>query len=141
MGSNAQTTIMNWKILYRLLPFVTGACLLFLACDKQPVNPTGNYLRFKHATTHIANQQGSFNSFTVESNVKWNLSMAGNTAGWVTLDKYSGTGTESIKVTALQANNTGGYRFADVTATPVDEPSLAPIRLTIVQYDSTIKSH
>lgn len=131
---------MNWKILYRLLPFVVGACLLFLACDKQPVEQTGKYLRYSNATTHIANQQGSFNSFSVESNVRWQLSVTGSTTGWVTLDKYSATGDETVKVTALQTNNTGGYRFANVTATAVDEPSIAPVYLTIVQYDSTIKS-
>jgi len=132
---------MNWKILYRLLPFVVGACMLFIACDKNPVDQPGKYLRYSYATTHIANQQGSFNNFYVESNVRWQLSVTGNTTGWVTLDKYSGSGNETIKVTALQTNNTGGYRFANVTATAIDEPTIAPVRMTIVQYDSTIKSH
>jgi hypothetical protein len=132
---------MNWKTFYRVLPFVTGACLLLLACVKQPVDPAGKYLRFSYATAHIANAQGSFNNFSVESNVKWKLSVTSTSSGWVALDKYSGTNTEAVRVTALQANNSGGYRFADVTATAIDEPSITPVHLTIVQYDSTIKSH
>ncbi|HEX2630641.1 MAG TPA: hypothetical protein VHM26_16605, partial [Chitinophagaceae bacterium] len=118
-----------------------GACMLFIACDKDPVDQTGKYLKYSNATTHIANQQGSFNSFSVESNVKWQLSVSGNTTNWVALDKYSGNGNDAIKVTALQSNNTSGYRFANVTATAIDDPSIAPVYLTIVQYDSTIKSH
>ena len=115
--------------------------MLFVACDKQPIDQPNNYLRYSSAVAHIANQQGSFNTFTVESNVKWKLSVTGNSTNWVALDKYSGNGTEAVKVTALQTNNSGGYRFADVTATAIDDPSLVPVRLTIVQYDSTIKSH
>jgi hypothetical protein len=55
------------------------------------------------------------------------------------VNKLAGTNNDSLIVTATMDNNTGGYKFANIIATPVNNSSLLPVRLTVVQYDSSYK--
>jgi hypothetical protein len=127
---------------YRRLFSCMGVCLLFImaGCFKNPEDcNTGHYLKFDYAHTNVTNKQGDRCTFTVESDIAWQLNVT-PPVDWMVLDKNSGTGTQRITVTATRDNNTRGYRFAEVIATAVNDPSIQPVRLTIVQYDSTFKT-
>jgi hypothetical protein len=113
------------------------AVLLLTGCDKIPVEENGHYLRFNNATATVADVVGSTRTFAVESDIEWQLTVTPPVPDWMVLDSYSGIGTNTVTITATRNNTTGGYRFAEVIAKPVNSNFLLPVRLTIVQYDST----
>lgn len=131
------------KRIQSIIPAAVIGMLLFAAagCEKPAgEGNTGHYLRFDHAYTNVADLQGSTRVFKVESDVNWQLSVSpadATPADWMILDKYSGHGTQEVRITAIRDNFTGRHRLAQVTAYSIDDPSLAPAGITIVQYDST----
>jgi hypothetical protein len=128
-------------ISYLHLPCI-GLCLLLAlaGCDKIPLDAnSGHYLRFSNATATVTNKQGATRTFTVESDITWQLTVSSPAPDWMVLNKNAGNGTEPVTITATRDNNTGGYRFAEVIATAVNDSSMLPVRLTVVQYDSTYK--
>jgi hypothetical protein len=116
------------------------ATIAVISCTKNPV--TGNssdYLKFSNATLPLTNKQGARGAVMVESNIKWQLSIEGGTPNWMTANKLSGSNSDSLIVTATMDNNTGGYKFANIIATAVNNSSILPVRVTVVQYDSSYK--
>jgi hypothetical protein len=98
-----------------------------------------NYLKFSNASLHIANKQGAKGTVRVQSNISWQLAIEAPVPDWMTVNKLSGTNNDVLEVTATKDNITGGYKFANIIATPVNNTSLQPVRLTVVQYDSSYK--
>jgi hypothetical protein len=121
------------------LALVTTLMLVVASCIKNPVT-NNDFLKFSNAHVHITNKAGARNGVMVESNIAWKLSFETPVPNWVTLDKFAGTDTDSLIVTATMDNITGGYKFATVIATPVNNTNILPVRLTVVQYDSTFKA-
>jgi hypothetical protein len=110
-----------------------------VSCIKDPFGDNGGkYVKFRNATVNVANKQGATATVTVESNINWKLEIERPVPDWMTVSKLSGSNKESLVVTAIKDNNTGGYKFANIIATPVDNISLPPAMLTVVQYDSTL---
>ena len=107
------------------------------SCEKTPLDTGAHYLRLNYAYTNITNNQGVSRTFVVESDINWQLTVTPPTPDWMILDKYAGNGTQTITVTATRDNTTGSPRFAEVIARPVNNVSILPVRLTIVQNDST----
>jgi len=118
----------------------TSFVLVVTGCIKNPVTNDG-YLKFSNAYVHIANKSGSRGRVMVESNIAWQLAFETPAPNWVVLDKLSGNNSDSLVVTATMDNTTGGYKFATVIATPVNNSNILPVRLTVVQYDSTFKAN
>jgi Viral BACON domain len=112
-----------------------------VSCIKDPFGENGGkYLKFRNATANVANKQGATVTVTVESNINWQLEIERPVPDWITVSKLSGSNTGSLIVTATKDNNTGGYKFANIIATPANNIALPPVRLTVVQYDSLYKS-
>lgn len=111
-----------------------------VSCTKHPSDITGgDYLRFGRATLNVLNRHGSNATVSIESNVDWSLSIENPAPDWLTINKFLGSGNDSLTVLAIKDNNTNGYKYANVFATPINNNSLLPVKLTIVQYDSTYK--
>lgn len=121
------------------LAIITAFALVIAGCIKNPVL-NDDFLKFSNAHVYITNMAGARNRVMVESNINWKLAFETPAPNWVTLDKFAGTGTDSLVVTATVNNTTGGYKFATVIATPVNNSNIMPVRLTVVQYDSTFKA-
>jgi len=121
------------------LAVLTILVMVVSSCFKNPVI-NDDFLKFSNAHVHITNMAGARNRVMVESNINWKLAFETPAPNWVTLDKFAGTGTDSLIVTATMNNTTGGYKFATVIATPVNNSNILPVRLTVVQYDSTFKA-
>lgn len=121
-------------ILLVLITIVATSCLKgpFTDCNV-------NYLKFSNASLHLANKQGAKGTVTVQSNISWQLAIEAPVPDWMTVNKLSGTNNDVLEVTATRDNNTGGYKFATIIATPVNNSGLQPVRLTVVQYDSSYK--
>jgi hypothetical protein len=112
-----------------------------VSCIKDPLGDNGGkYLKFSNATVNVANKQGATATLTVESNINWQLEIEKPPPDWMTVSKLLGSNTETLVVTATKDNNTGGYKFANIVATPANNMALPPVRLTVVQYDSSYKS-
>ena len=125
-------------ILRKITPVI---CLFIItvvaSCTKDPGDNNNAFLKFSNAFVHIADQQGSTGKVIIESNIDWKLSFEAPVPDWVITDKTSGNGNGSFNVTATNTNHTSDYRFATIIATPVNNSSESPARITIVQYDST----
>jgi hypothetical protein len=118
----------------------TTFVLAVVSCTKNPVT-NDDYLKFSNAHVHIVNKTGARGAVMVESNIDWKLAFEAPAPDWVIMDKFSGTDSDSLIVTATMDNTTGGYKFANVIATPSNNSNIMPVRLTIVQYDSTFKAN
>ena len=125
----------------RLQKITPVICLFILAtiasCTPDPIDSNNAFLKFSNGFVHIADQQGSTGKVMVESNIDWKLSFEAPVPDWVITDKTTGNGNGSFNVTATNTNHSGDYRFATIIATPVNNSSLLPARITVVQYDST----
>jgi hypothetical protein len=97
-------------------------------------------LRFNQAFVHVENQWGSTAGARIQSDIAWKLSFEAPEPDWVRISKQSGYNSDTMVITATENNNTGGYKFATVIASPVNADYVAPARLTIVQYDSSYHS-
>jgi hypothetical protein len=129
-------TLKNITVMLLALTAITT-----VSCVKDPFGENGGkYLKFRNATVNVANKQGSTVTVTVESNIDWQLKIERPLPDWMTVSKLSGSNTGSLVVTAIKDNNTGGYKFANIIATPADNITVPPVRLTVVQYDSSYNS-
>lgn len=120
-------------------------CLLLtigmVSCIKNPVIDGNGYLQVSNATLHVANKQGASNWVLVTSNLDWQMTVDGPAPDWMVMNKTTGHGNDTLRVTTTKANNTGGYRFAKLVAAPVNNSVVLPVRVTVVQYDSTYKGN
>jgi hypothetical protein len=109
------------------------------SCTPEPVEPHNgsDFLKFSNAHVYVLNAQGSSGTVGIESNIDWQLAVAPVDQSWVTIDRTNGHNNSQLTVTATTDNISGGYRFGDIIATPVNNNSLQPVHLLVVQYDSS----
>ena len=127
-----------------LLVIAGYALLQIVACSKDNSASDNNiagkdYLRFAKPTLHVSNKQAARGAVAIESDGAWQLSLQQPVPDWIQLNKMAGTGNDSLVVLATKENSTGQYKFANVIARPVNNATALPVRLTIVQYDSSYK--
>ncbi len=119
---------------------LVGFILTLASCTKNPAGTgAGDHLQFERATLHVFNKQGSTASVCILANIPWSLSIEKPEPDWLTLSSAAGCGNDTLKITAIKDNNTNGYKFANIYATPVNNTSIQPVKLTVVQYDSSFK--
>jgi hypothetical protein len=132
---------MKCKMLKIILPAIIVVAIT--GCFKDPSGTgggsTGDFLKYSKAHVYVTNKQGTKDTVLVQSNLHWQLSLEAPVPNWVSLDKSLGSNNQSLVITATQDNPTSGYRFATVIATPRNVTSVLPVRLTVVQYDSSFK--
>lgn len=105
-------------------------------CGKDSIFNCDNYIQFDKTSVNISNKQGSQATVQIESGIKWKLQFDNPIPNWVTVDKTSGRKSQTITITATLPNTTSGYKIATLTAIP-DSRILSPVKLTVLQYDST----
>lgn len=129
------------KAQYRIPIYMFLAVLvlvLAVSCRKN-TNPDSNFLHLSHGVVNISNQ-GTSTKFTVESDQQWNLRFSPSAVDWAEMDKISGNGNAAVTITALKpAPPNGAVRTIDIIATAENNPSIPPIRLMVLQHDSTYK--
>ena len=119
---------------------LAAATIVTAGCFKDPaVCSDGKYLKFSNAVVALKNTNGSRAAVQVQSNTSWQLSIEAPAPNWLTVNKMAGVNNDSLIMFATKNNNTGGYKFANIIATAVNNSSLPPVRVTVVQYDSTYK--
>jgi len=57
---------------------------------------------------------------------------------WIILNKTNGYGDENIVATAAKDNPDKIAKRAEIIASAVDDPSVRPVQLLIIQNDTTI---
>ncbi|PSL47360.1 hypothetical protein CLV51_102206 [Chitinophaga niastensis] len=108
------------------------------SCVKDPaLKSSGDYLKVSNVVLAVTNKSGARGAIAIASNVAWQLSFENPAPNWMVTNKMAGISNDSLVVTATKDNNTGGYKFANIIATAVNNTSLLPVRITVIQYDSS----
>ena len=124
----------------KTIAILLALTMIVSSCFKDPlVCNNGEHLKFSNATVALKNYSGAKGAVQVQSDLSWQLTFEAPVPNWITVSKMAGNGNDSLVVTATMDNNTGGYKFANIIATAVNNSSVPPVRVTIVQYDSTFK--
>ncbi|MBN8699629.1 MAG: BACON domain-containing protein [Chitinophagales bacterium] len=129
------------KTQYRLPFYFFLAVLVFVlavSCRKNTITDS-SFLRLSHGIVNIADE-GTRTKFTVESDQQWILKFSPSAVDWAELDKTNGNGNSTVTITAKKpALPNGAVRSVDIIATAENNPSIPPIRLMLLQHDSTYK--
>lgn len=104
-------------------------CILWLSCNKQPPDNETKHLEVSNQTLRIE-INGSRDSFTIQSNVSWQIT---GSANWFSLSQTSGSNDATIYVTATQNNTSGNTRAERMTVTPVANTDVYPLGVTVKQ--------
>lgn len=125
----------------KLIVFIAVITFIIISCNKTEVTRElkKNFLKFEKVTAHVSNKKNATAVVKIQADVAWKLSAENPPPNWLMIDKYSGLNSDSFIVTTLTENTTGGYKFAKITATAINNDGIAPVFLTVVQYDSTVK--
>ena len=129
---------MTIKKITAILLVLKAAGLTSCFKDTVPKN-NGDYLKVSSVTLAVKNKQGDRGGIAIASNIAWQLSFENAAPDWMITNKMAGINNDSLIVTATKANNTGGYKFANILAVPVNNNTVLPVRITVVQYDSSYK--
>jgi hypothetical protein len=132
----------NMKTKYIIIAMLLAICstaLIFTSCTKGDNMPGHNYLRLSHGVINISGK-GSQTKFSVESDLRWSLKFSPVAVPWAEIDKSNGNGNTIVTITAIQsALPNGAVRSVDIVATAENNLSLPPIRLMLLQHDTTSK--
>jgi len=111
----------------------------FFSCKKsdEPSAP-GSQLGVSPASLTIKGNAESIDSFTINYNGNWILSINPSTADWLKVSSTSGNGNKKIYVSAQKTNTSGTNRTATIVATSVsDVAQNANITVTQRPYEFT----
>ncbi|HYH14828.1 MAG TPA: BACON domain-containing protein [Flavisolibacter sp.] len=129
------------KNITKLLPVIT--VLLLWACSKPnpdtpdtqpdpPPSQTTPYLRASVSLLTVSGNAGKLDSFLIESNTKWSITVVSNSTDWVTVTPQSGTGNGKVYVSSKENNFPAVARTA--TAFINAENNATPnVRLSLTQ--------
>ena len=85
------------------------------------------YLTLSAAEIHLAYNSGANATVTIQSNVNWSIN---ETADWLTVSPSSGTGTETVTLSAVTENPASSERSVIVS---VEGEGVTPRNLTVTQ--------
>ncbi len=114
--------------------------LFFISCKKgsdtspTPLPPPLYVLNADHSFLNLNGTTiNSIDSFSIQSNVTWAISISPVSATWFTPSITSGNGNGKIYLTVNQNNNTGGLRTATITIAAVGNSSVPSVTISVNQ--------
>jgi curli biogenesis system outer membrane secretion channel CsgG len=112
--------------------------LLFLvtltACQKQiTANLDQPFLSADKSTLPLPGTKTSVDSFTIQSNIGWTITIVPSSADWLQTSKTTGSGNNKIYVTTLKDNAGDNILHATIVITPVNTPFLAALQIPVTQ--------
>jgi uncharacterized delta-60 repeat protein len=113
--------------------------LLVLSCNKKhnDITPT-SFLNFSQTAVSVTPVTGTTTEVIVTSNIHWKLSFSAGT-DWLTADKMSGDGNDTIHLIVLTDNVDSLSRKAILTASPTDTTTKVSAQLTIEQQSYNVR--
>lgn len=122
------------KLYFLYLPLLL---ILTYSCrkDKDKNKPMLNLSR---SAVTIDSKAGDSDTFSVQSNIDWELKLTDAAVDWLELDKVTGgSGRTIIKATAINSNTNSTARTAEVRINPVGTTAVQPLVITITQKVNT----
>lgn len=109
------------------------------ACNK-PNTPTPpvNTIQSDKSSITLAGTVNSSDSFNIQSNGAWTISLTPSSTSWLTINALSGTGNQKIIVRITEANNTGANRTASLSVNTASGNQ--PVQINITQRINTVLS-
>jgi hypothetical protein len=112
--------------------------LLLCACkktnnapDEQPPGPT--WLKSSVSSVTLGNTKDSKDSFTISSNINWEITIDPSAANWLSTNVSSGSNDAKIYVTALSNNNSQAGRTATITISAVGITTVHSVSINVSQ--------
>src|SRR5688572_24368585 len=116
--------------------YISTLLFIAIACQRQlhfPPEQDLSMLKADKTSLLLPDRIPATDSFLIESNVEWAISVTPSTANWFTLDKMSGSGSVKVYASINTFNLTDTAWKATITITAVNKPSLTPVIISIAQ--------
>jgi hypothetical protein len=120
----------------KLLIIALPCLLFFVNCkkeNKEPIDtPPAPKLKTDSTKLNLSGDVGSLDSFTIQSNGSWAISINPTTTTWLSPNVMNGTGNAKVYITAQENNITGSDRAATLVIT-LGGTTTTPVQITVTQ--------
>ncbi len=122
----------------KLPVFPLLCCILFcFACNKPNTStPIVITAQSDKSSITLAGNVNSVDSFNIQSNGAWTISLTPSSRSWLNINALSGTGNQKIIIRITEANNTGADRTVSLRVNTA--LSDQPVQINITQRISTV---
>ncbi len=118
----------------KLVLVTTFCCVLFcFACNKpskDTVPPAVITVQSDKSNISLGSDLNSVDSFNIQSDGAWTISLTPSSTSWLKVDPKNGTGIQKIIVSVVEANNTGSSRSVNLNVDAVSGNHTTQITIT-----------
>jgi hypothetical protein len=113
------------------------AICIFGSCKKDtastdPTDPVVSTMNVSRTTIGVGTSAGYTDTFTVQANLDWTITLSSGLASWVTLDSMKGgSGKTVVKISI--SNNPTASQTGTITVSPVNNSTVSPQVITLTQ--------
>lgn len=112
--------------------------LWFISCQKPTDTPTPQppaplSLKTDSTSLSLGANNNSLDSFSIQANTAWTITLSPTTATWLRVTPTSGSGNAKIMVTTTAANNIAASRSANIVVSPAGTTTVQPVTVTVTQ--------
>src|SRR5262245_30247934 len=116
----------------RLLAFALLVMGAFSACKKDSSPSNLAELTVSRSILPVSTFAGFTDTFSVQSNLNWSITLSAGLSSWVTLDTMKGgSGNTVIKLSV--SNNATASQTGTITVSPVNSTTVSPQVITVKQ--------
>jgi hypothetical protein len=125
----------------RFLAFALLAMAAFGSCKKDtaittdPTNPTDPVvatLSVSRPILAVSTFSGYSDTFTVQSNIDWSITLSAGLSSWLTLDSMKGGAGQTVIKLSI-SNNATASQTGTITVSPVNNTTVSPQVITVKQ--------
>jgi hypothetical protein len=125
----------------KILFTVTLLVAICVSCQKEIKDELpDSVLKTDSTNLLLSATAGGKDSFNIQSNTKWEITVQPATADWLITDITSGTGNAKVIVSVAKSNPTDTVQKAKIIITPVNNSSVQPVMILVSQSKPAIKT-
>lgn len=110
-----------------------------ISCTKIDTPNDHPYVKPSEYFMHMRKNIGAKSSILMEMGDAWHVVAPIPSPDWMIIERLTGQNSDSIIVTVTKENISAGNKMAVYSIVPDNNITLKPLKLTVIQYDSTYK--
>lgn len=115
--------------------------LMGTACQKEVSTDLSTpFLKTDSTSLTFPESAGKKDSFNIQSNIEWLITVSPSSASWLQLSIDSGNGNVKVYVTAITNNTSDTVQRATIIIAPVNNPSVQPVTILVTQGKPAVKA-